>query len=227
MKRRLALLLLVVALVVAFFAFDLGETFSFDHLKAQQHTLDQRLDSSPLRFTAVVVLVYVFGTALALPIPGVSSLLCGALYGLPLGLLLTSFCSTIGSTLGFLLGRFVIGDALRARFARRFGAIEQGVQREGAFYLFSLRLVPVFPLSMINLGMALTPMRTWTFYWVSQLGMLPASIVWVNAGTQLSRLEDPDEVMTPGMLAAFGLLIVTPVLAKGVLAWLRGRATPN
>ena len=221
MKWRIALGLIFAALVAAFFAFDLAQYFSFENLKTQHQHLSELRDQKPVRLIAVVFVSYTLGTALALPIPGVMSLVCGALSGLPGGVLISSFSSSIGSTLGFLRGRFVFGEALQQRFAERFGAIDQGVRREGAFYLFSIRLVPVFPLSLINLAMALTPIKTWTFYWVSQLGMLPASIVWVNAGTQLATLESPGDILTPKILGAFALLVAMPFVGKFVLGLLR------
>ena len=168
-------------------------------------------------------LIYVAVTALSLPGAAVMTLAGGALFGLGIGTLLVSFASSIGATLAFLVSRFLLRDWVQARYGERLGAINPGMEKDGAFYLFTLRLVPVFPFFIINLLMGLTPIRTRTFYWVSQVGMLAGTLVYVNAGTQLARLDSLSGILSPGLLASFALLGVFPLLAKRLVAWVQAR----
>ena len=174
--RRLLLLAVVVALVAGFFASGLQQHLSLDALKAQQQVLDQQVTSQPILASALYVGLYVLVTALSLPGAALLTLIGGALFGLGWGLLLVSFASTAGATLAMLISRFLLQDWVQQRFGSRLERINQGIDREGAFYLFALRLVPAFPFFLINLAMGLTRLPARTFWWVSQLGMLPGTL---------------------------------------------------
>ena len=213
--RRVALLLAVVAAVVAFVALDLGRFLTLDAIKAQRAALQAWVDARPAASAAGFFAVYVLATALSLPGAATAlTLLGGALFGLAGGVLLVSFASSAGATLAFLASRYLLRDAVRARFGARLAAIDEGVRRDGAFYLFTLRLIPLFPFWLVNLAMGLTPIATRTFYLASQLGMLAGTVVYVNAGTELSKLESARGLLSPGLLASFVLLGLFPLIAK-------------
>jgi pyruvate/2-oxoglutarate dehydrogenase complex dihydrolipoamide dehydrogenase (E3) component/uncharacterized membrane protein YdjX (TVP38/TMEM64 family) len=204
-----------------FFALDLGRYFSLDMLKAQQVAIDAYREAHPGLAAAIYFVVYVVMTALSFPGATLLTLAGGAVFGLWWGLLLVSFASSIGATLAFLTSRFLLRDWVTARFGRRLQAIDDGIRREGAFYLFTLRLVPVFPFFLVNLLFGLTAMKTRSFYWVSQLGMLAGTLVYVNAGTQLGRIDSLSGIVSPGLLASFALLGVFPLLARKIVDFVR------
>ncbi len=218
MNLRKALLLgLVVVLVVLFFVFDLGRYFSLEQLKAQQHSIEAYRAGSPVQTALIFAAGYVAVTALSLPGAAVMTVAAGAIFGLVWGTLLVSFASTIGATLAFLSSRYVLGDWVRSRFGEKLKAIDAGMERQGAFYLFTLRLVPLFPFFAVNLLMGLTKIRPLTFFWVSQLGMLAGTVVFVNAGTQLANLESLKGVLSPGLIGSFALIGVLPLLGRAVV----------
>jgi uncharacterized membrane protein YdjX (TVP38/TMEM64 family) len=221
--KRLVLLLIIAALVVAFFALDLGRFLTLDALKTGQASFAGWYEASPVPVAAAYLLIYVAVTALSLPGAAVMTLAGGALFGLWVGTLLVSFASSIGATLAFLASRFLFRESVQGRYGERLAAINKGVAKDGAFYLFTLRLVPVFPFFVINLLMGLTPIKTRTFYWVSQVGMLAGTLVYVNAGTQLARLDSLSGILSPGLLASFALLGVFPLLAKRLVALVQSR----
>jgi len=223
MARKLLLLLALGALVAGFFAFDLDTLLTLDGIKGSQAQLATALEQDFLLVAAGYFVVYVLVTAISLPGAAVMTLAGGALFGLAWGTLIVSFASSIGATLAFLVARYLLRDSVQQRFGERLRAINAGIEREGAFYLFTLRLVPLFPFFLVNLLMALTPIRTLTYYWVSQLGMLAATVVYVNAGTQLARIEGLGGIVSPGLLASFVLLGVFPLLARRVLGMLQRR----
>src|SRR5512134_3296833 len=211
-KGRLIAVIAIAALIAAFFYFDLGSYFSLDFFKAQQAAIDAYFQTHPLQTAAIYFAIYVAVTGLSLPGAAILTLVGGAIFGLLWGVVLISFASTIGATLAFLASRFVLRDWVQGRFGDKLKPINDGVAREGAFYLFALRLVPAFPFFVINLVMGLTPIRTWTFYWVSQVGMFAGTIVYVYAGTQLGQFK-----LSAGLVAAFVLLGIFPLAAKKVL----------
>jgi pyruvate/2-oxoglutarate dehydrogenase complex dihydrolipoamide dehydrogenase (E3) component/uncharacterized membrane protein YdjX (TVP38/TMEM64 family) len=221
--KRLILLGLVVLGVVAFFAFDLDHWLTLDALKASQTRFAGWYEAAPLTVIGGYFLIYVAVTALSLPGAAVMTLAGGALFGLAVGTLVVSFASSLGATLAFLASRFLLRDWVQQRFGDKLGAVNAGMAREGAFYLFTLRLVPLFPFFAINLLMGLTPIRTRSFYWVSQLGMLAGTLVFVNAGTQLARLDSLAGILSPGLLASFALLGIFPLLAKKLVALIQAR----
>ena len=218
MRFRQAFLLLVVLAIGAFIALDLGRYLSFEQLKASQDGFAQLHAQQPFAVAAVYFAVYVLATALSIPGAVIITLAGGAVFGLWQGLLLVSFASSIGATLAFLASRFVLRDWVEARFGQRLADINAGVDKEGGFYLFTLRLIPVVPFFLINLLMGLTRMKTGTFYVVSQIGMLAGTAVYVNAGTQLAQLDSVQGILSPVLLGSFVLLGIFPWLARRVVA---------
>ncbi|MDV5825340.1 FAD-dependent oxidoreductase [Sphingobium naphthae] len=209
--------------IVAWFLLDLGQYLTLDALKAQQAAIDGLYRDDPLLVVASFFAVYVVLTALSVPGAVILTLAAGALFGVAAGTLIVSFASSIGATLAFLASRHLFRDAVQSRFGARLRRINDGVERDGAFYLFSLRLVPIFPFFAVNLLMGLTPIRTWTFYWASQMGMLLGTIVYVNAGTQLARIEQLRDIASPGVLASFAALGLLPWLGKWIMGAIKRR----
>jgi len=214
LDKRWWLAALLLVGVVLFFWLDLGRYLSLAGLQAQQANLAAWRDASPLQAALMFFAAYVAVTALSLPGAAVMTLAGGAIFGLGWGLLIVSFASSIGATLAFLASRWLLGAWVQQRFADRLAALNAGVARDGAFYLFTLRLVPVLPFFVINLAMGLTPMRPLTFYWVSQLGMLAGTAVYVNAGTQLAGITSLQGIVSPGLLGSLVLLGLFPLLAR-------------
>jgi pyruvate/2-oxoglutarate dehydrogenase complex dihydrolipoamide dehydrogenase (E3) component/uncharacterized membrane protein YdjX (TVP38/TMEM64 family) len=215
--KKLVVLLLVVAAVITFIALDLGRYLSLDYLKQSQATLAGLYQRQPLAVAAIYFAVYVVATALSLPGAVILTLAGGAIFGLGWGLLIVSFASSAGATLAFLAARFVLRDSIEARFGNRLAEVNRGIEKDGAFYLFTMRLIPVVPFFVINLVMGLTQMRALTFYGVSQLGMLAGTAVFVNAGTQLARLDSLQGILSPGLLGSFVLLGVFPLIARRIV----------
>lgn len=222
MPRLLIITLFAVA-IAAFFLFDLGQYLTLDALKAQQAAIAEGYAANPLLVIALFFLVYIAVTALSLPGAAIMTLAAGAIFGLVTGTIIVSFASSIGATLAFLASRTVLHDWVQAKFGDRLKAINEGVERDGAFYLFSLRLVPVFPFFLVNLLMGLTPIRTATYYWVSQVGMLLGTIVYVNAGTQLARIENLSDIASPALLLSFAALGLLPWVGRGIMNALKRR----
>ncbi|MEW8500806.1 MAG: VTT domain-containing protein, partial [Candidatus Thiodiazotropha taylori] len=222
-SRKLILLSVIAIAVILFFAFDLDRYLTLDYLKSQRDAIIAWKDAQPLLASVSFFVVYVAVTALSLPGAAIMTLAVGAVFGFLWGLILVSFASTIGATLAFLIARFLLRDTVQSRYGDRLKAINEGVEKDGAFYLFTLRLVPIFPFFVINLLMALTPLGTWTFYWVSQLGMLAGTIVYVNAGTQLATLESASGILSPALIGSFVLLGLFPLLAKKAVAMIKQR----
>ena len=221
--RKLLLFVLVLLAIGVFFAFDLDRYLSVDELRMRHQEVISLRAEYPIASAALYFVTYVLVTALSLPGAAVMTLAGGAVFGLVTGTVLVSFASTLGATLAMLVARFLLRDVVQARFGDRIAAIDAGIERDGALYLFTLRLVPLFPFFVINLVMGLTAMRARTFAWVSQLGMLPGTIVFVNAGTQLAQVRSPADVLSPGLLASFALLGIFPLLARRVVALLQAR----
>ena len=221
--KKLAVLLAIVALVAAFFVFDLNQYFSLDAIKAQQQALNTQVIENPLIAGGIFFVVYVLVTALSLPGAALMTLAGGALFGLGWGLVIVSFASSLGATLAMLISRFLLQDWVQQRLGRRLKPLNEGIEREGAFYLFALRLVPAFPFFMINLAMGLTHIKARTFWWVSQLGMLPGTLVYVNAGRELSQLDSLGGILSPGLIGAFVLLGLFPLIARKILDQVKAR----
>jgi len=222
-RMRVALAAGLALAVLAFFVFDLGRFLSLDFFLAQRHAIEAYRAAHPVRLATAFFALYVLVTGLSVPGAAVLTLVGGAVFGLLWGTLITSLAATAGATLAFLIARFLLHGWVQTRFGKRLEAINEGVRRDGALYLFTLRLVPIFPFFAINLAMALTPIRTWTFFWVSQVGMLPGTIVYVNAGTQIGRVDTLGEIVSPAVLGSFVLLGIFPLLARRIAELVKAR----
>jgi pyruvate/2-oxoglutarate dehydrogenase complex dihydrolipoamide dehydrogenase (E3) component/uncharacterized membrane protein YdjX (TVP38/TMEM64 family) len=221
--RKILLILVIVSLVGAYFAFDLGRFFSLDYVKSQQAAMEAYRDSHPGLTAGLFFAIYVAVTGLSLPGAAIMTLAAGAIFGLLWGTVIVSFASTLGATLAFLASRFVLRDWVQSRFGDKLKAINRGMAKEGGFYLFTLRLVPIFPFFVINLVMGLTPISTRMFYGVSQVGMLAGTLVYVNAGTQLAQIGSAGSILSPELLLSFALLGVFPLLAKTINDQIKAR----
>ena len=222
-KGKIAVIAVIVAAIVAFAWFDLGRYLDLEHLKSRQADIDAFYRENPLTVLGAYFLAYVAVTGLSLPGAAIMTLAGGAVFGLLWGTVVVSFASTLGATVAFMVSRYILRDGIQRRYGDRLKTINAGVERDGGFYLFTLRLVPAFPFFIINLVMGLTPMRTITFAFVSQLGMLPGTIVYVNAGTQLGRIESLQGILSPGLIGSFVLLGIFPLLAKWVVGAVQAR----
>ena len=217
-KGKLAVLAVIAALVAAFFIFDLRQYISLEFFQAKRAAIEAYRDANPVQATLAFFAVYVAVTALSLPGAAILTLVAGAIFGLAWGVIIVSFASTIGATGAFLASRYLLRDWVQGKFGDKLKAINDGVTRDGPFYLFALRLVPAFPFFAINLLMGLTPIRTWTYFWVSQLGMFAGTVVYVYAGTQLGQFK-----VSAGLFAAFIVLGLFPIVAKKALDALKAR----
>jgi pyruvate/2-oxoglutarate dehydrogenase complex dihydrolipoamide dehydrogenase (E3) component/uncharacterized membrane protein YdjX (TVP38/TMEM64 family) len=221
--RKALVFAVIVVLIAGAFAFDLHRSLALDAIKVRQAELAGWVAERPATAALAYFAAYVVAAALSLPGALVLTLLGGALFGVLWGTVLVSFASTLGATLAFLASRYLLRDAVRRRFGDRLTAIDEGIRRDGAFYLFTLRLIPVFPFFLVNLVMGLTPIATRTFYGVSQVGMLAATVVYVNAGTELARVESLRGLLSPALLASFALLGMLPLMARRLVAALDAR----
>jgi pyruvate/2-oxoglutarate dehydrogenase complex dihydrolipoamide dehydrogenase (E3) component/uncharacterized membrane protein YdjX (TVP38/TMEM64 family) len=222
--KKLALLILVVAVIAAFFAFDLERFFTLAQIKARQAEILALFQAHPFEVAGLYFLIYVAVTAVS--VPGAATLLtvlAGAVFGLAWGTVIVSFASSAGATLAFIASRFLFRDLVKSKFGDKLAAIDHGVEQEGWLYLFTLRLVPVVPFFLVNLMMGLTPMKTRTFYWASQAGMLAGTIAYVNVGTQLSRVDSLSGVLSPVLIGSFVVLGFLPLIAKKIIDAIRAR----
>ncbi|MCG6212211.1 TVP38/TMEM64 family protein [Vibrio furnissii] len=216
MSKKLILGLILIAVIVALTT-TFGQYLTLDNAKAQQALLADYIDQHVVTAALIYFLSYVFITAFSIPGAAVVTLLGAALFGFWLSLLLVSFASTIGATLAFLSSRYLLKEWVQTRFGDKLHAVNQGMARDGAFYLLSLRLIPVFPFFLINLLMGLSPIALTRYYWVSQLGMLPGTAVYINAGTQLAQIDALSGIISPAVLLSFALLGLFPLLMKWVM----------
>ena len=221
--KKIAVVIGLLLLIAAFFVFDLGRFFSLDYIKGAQNEFAALYQAQPGLVIGAFFAAYVAVTALSLPGAAIMTLLAGAIFGLVVGTVLVSFASSIGATLAMLVARYVLRDSIKARFGKALADLDRGVEREGAFYLFTLRLVPLFPFFVINLLMGLTKMKAATFYWVSQLGMLAGTLVYVNAGTQLAQISSLKGILSPGLIGSFVLLGIFPLIAKKIVDLIQSR----
>jgi uncharacterized membrane protein YdjX (TVP38/TMEM64 family) len=210
---------LILTGIIAFRLFDLGQYLSLEYIKASQDRFNALFQAHRFLVVAGYMVIYIAVTALSLPGAAVLTLAGGGLLGLTVGTVAVSFASTIGATLACFVSRFLLRDWVQKKFGDKLVLINKGIEKEGSFYLFSLRLVPVFPFFVINLVMGLTRMRLSTFYWVSQLGMLPGTLVYVNAGKELSQIESLSGILSPGVLISFALLGLFPLIIKKLLSF--------
>ena len=224
MNRHKLLIILAFTLPVGvFFAFGLGQFFSLDYVKSQQAAIDAYRTAQPVLVAGIFFAVYVAVTALSLPGAVIMTLAAGAIFGVLWGVVMVSFASTLGATLAFLAARFALRDWVQGHFGDKLKTMNAGMAKEGGLYLFTLRLIPIFPFFIINLLMGLTPIRAWTFYWVSQIGMLAGTLVYVNTGAQLIRLDSLKDILSPALLFSFALLGLFPLIAKQIVSIVKAR----
>ncbi|MFC4291328.1 FAD-dependent oxidoreductase [Sphingorhabdus arenilitoris] len=223
MIKKLGLVVILASAIVAFFYFGLSEYLSLDYFKARQADFDAGYAANPWLFIGGFFLIYVATTALSLPGAAILTLVAGALFGLVTGTIIVSFASTIGASLAFLSSRFVLRDWVQAKFGDRLKGLNEGLARDGAFYLFTIRMIPVVPFFVVNLAMGLTKIRLSTYYWVSQLGMLAGTIVYVNAGTQIANIESASGLFTPAVIGSFAALAIFPWITKAIIAAIKRR----
>jgi pyruvate/2-oxoglutarate dehydrogenase complex dihydrolipoamide dehydrogenase (E3) component/uncharacterized membrane protein YdjX (TVP38/TMEM64 family) len=222
MNKKAIVVGVIGLLIAAFFLFDLQQYFSLDFIKSQQQAFNSYYQENVVLTLVIFFVVYVLMAALSLPGAAILTVLAGALFGLVTGVIVVSFASTIGATIAFLVARYLFRDTLQSRYSDKLQTINEGVEKEGPLYLFAMRLVPLFPFFLVNILMSLTSLKTKTFAWVSQLGMLAGTAVFVYAGTQLAQIDSLSSILSPGLIIAFGLLGVFPVIAKKVMDKIRG-----
>jgi pyruvate/2-oxoglutarate dehydrogenase complex dihydrolipoamide dehydrogenase (E3) component/uncharacterized membrane protein YdjX (TVP38/TMEM64 family) len=220
---RILILIAVALLIATGLWFDLHQYITLENFRAQQESVESWVTANFVLAGISFFAVYVAVTAVNIPGAAVMTLIGGALFGLLQGTIIVSFASTIGATLAFLLSRYLLRDFIERRFANAVARINKGIDTDGPFYLFTLRLIPVFPFWMINMAMGMTRLRVTTYFWVSQLGMLPATIVYVNAGTQIGRLESLSGILSPQLIGSFALLGLFPLLARKAIAGFNAR----
>lgn len=225
LRQRLRLLIAsgIIVLMAIFYGTGTDKLFTLEQLQQQQQHWQGLMQQHQLAIAAGFFSLYTLMTALSIPAASLLTLLAGSLFGFWPALLMVSFASSLGATLAFLMARFVIGETLQQRLAEQLPRLHKGFEEEGAFYLFALRLVPLFPFFVINLAMGLLPIRVWTFYWVSQLGMLAGTAVYVYAGTRLAQIRTTADIVSPEIISALILLAVFPLISKTLLQRWRQR----
>jgi uncharacterized membrane protein YdjX (TVP38/TMEM64 family) len=216
--KKIIIIAAIIAAVAAFKIFDLGEYLSLSYIKESQQKFEALYAEHTMTVIGGYMLVYVLVTSLSLPGAAVMTLAGGALFGLLRGTVIVSFASSIGATLACFVSRFVLRDWVQGKFQEKLKTVNEGIDREGSFYLFTLRLIPIFPFWLINLVLGLTKMPLRTFYWVSQIGMLPGTIVYVNAGKELGKIDSLSGILSPGLILSFVLLGLFPLLTKKLMA---------
>jgi uncharacterized membrane protein YdjX (TVP38/TMEM64 family) len=222
--QRIAIVGAIIVLIVLFKVLGLGQYLTLDYLKSSQEKFAILYNNNQVAVIAVYMLIYIAVTALSLPGAAVMTLAGGAMFGFWVGFIVVSFASTIGATLACFVARFLLRDWVQNKFGDKLTAINEGIAKEGAFYLFSLRLVPIFPFFIINLVLGLTNMNLLTFYWVSQVGMLPGTMVYVNAGKELAKIDSLSGILSPGLILSFVILGIFPITVKKLLAWYKDRS---
>ena len=224
---KLAVVALAIIGIFVFRYFDLGQYLSLEYMKASQAKFNELYQSHQFLVIAAYMGVYIAVTALSLPGAAVLTLASGAMFGLIVGTVVVSFASTIGATLACIVSRYLLRDWVQGKFGDKLGAINTGIEKEGAFYLFTLRLVPIFPFFVINLLMGLTRMRLSTFFWVSQVGMLAGTVVYVNAGKELAQIDSLAGILSPGVLISFAVVGLFPITVKKLLALYKMKFRPS
>jgi len=219
LHQKILLLVVGTVCVAAFIYFDLGQYLTLSYLKESQAEFRDMYASNRGGVIVCYMLIYILVTGLSLPGAAILTLAGGALFGLVVGTVVVSFASTIGATLACVVSRFLLQDWVQGRFGDKLAAINQGIEQEGAFYLFTLRLVPIFPFFVINLVMGLTKLPIVTFFWVSQLGMLVGTVVFVNAGKELAKIDSLSGILSPTLLFSFAILGIFPITVKKTLGW--------
>lgn len=224
--NKILIALAIVLGIAAFQFFDLGQYLTLDYIKASQEKFQALYEAHRIPVIAGYMAIYISVTSLSLPGAAVLTLAGGGLFGLLVGTIVVSFASTIGATLACLVSRFLLREWVQNKFGDKLKTINEGIEKEGAFYLFSLRLVPIFPFFVINLLMGLTRMSLFTFFWVSQIGMLAGTVVYVNAGKELAKIDSLSGILSPGLLISFVILGLFPITVKKLLAFYKNKYGP-
>ena len=221
-KLMLASLIAIVLILLLFF--DLHNFLTLENLKSSKDKLKAYYQENTLIVLGTYFVIYLTSVAFSIPSAAVLTLAGGALFGLAAGTLVVSFASTIGATMAMLISRLLLRDWVQNRFSEQMGTINSGILKEGVFYLFTLRLLPAVPFFVTNLVMGLTSIRTHTFFWVSQLGMLPATLVYVNAGSELGKVQTIDEILSSSLIISFLFLGIFPLLVKKILTIIQAKS---
>ncbi len=219
--QRITIVAAIAIIIAIFILLDLDRYFSLSYIKESQASFQEVYNNNRILVIGIYMVIYVLVTALSLPGAAVMTLAGGALFGFVTGTIVVSFASTIGATLACFVARFLLRDWVQNKFGQRLSPINRGIENEGAFYLFSLRLIPAFPFFLINLAMGLTKMRLLTFYWVSQLGMLPGTMVYVNAGKELAKIDSLSGILSPSLIISFIILGIFPLAIKKIMGFFR------
>ena len=220
---KITLFLIIILVVIFFFICEIDQLLTLDNIRAQQLFLLNYYDQNKLLVHVTFLFIYIITATFSLPVALALTLIGGALFGFFYGLVLVSFGSSIGATFAFLMARFIGHDLVKQRYNAQLSKFYIGFEKEGAFYLFALRMVPLFPFFIINIITALMPIKTWTFYWVSQLGMLPATALYVFAGTQLSEIKSLSDIMSPRIILTFILIGLFPIIIKKLIRLLKSK----
>ncbi|MCB2183998.1 MAG: TVP38/TMEM64 family protein [Desulfobulbaceae bacterium] len=216
--KKLAIVLAIIVLVAAFKLFGFGDYLTLDYLKQSQYRFADLYSAKPMLVISSYMAIYILVTALSLPGAAIMTLAGGGLFGLIPGTIIVSFASTIGATLACFVSRFLLRDWVQNKFGEKLETINRGIENEGGFYLFTMRLVPAFPFFLINLAMGVTKLPLLQYYWVSQLGMLPGTIVYVNAGKELAKIDSLSGILSPSLLISFAILGIFPITVKKIMA---------
>jgi len=219
--KKILIGFLIIGVFVSFFIFDLNQYLTLSYIKESKTRFYEFYVSNRLLTVSLYMLFYIFITALSLPGAAVMTLAGGALFGFGIALIAISFASTIGATLACFASRYLLRNWIEKKFGDKLSVINTGIEKEGAFYLFMLRLIPLFPFFLINLLMGLTRIKLTTFYWVSQIGMLAGTAVYVNAGSELGKIDSLSGILSPGLIISFVILGIFPLTVKKVLGWYR------
>jgi uncharacterized membrane protein YdjX (TVP38/TMEM64 family) len=220
---KIIIIAVVIVVIALFFTLDLGKYFSLEYVKESQARFAALYAEHKVLVIAVYMGIYIVMAALSLPGAAVMTLLGGALFGFVVGTIAVSFASTIGATLACFVARFLLRDWVQNKVGEKLKPINEGVEKEGAFYLFTVRLIPAFPFWLINLAMGLTSMPLLTFYWVSQIGMLPGTMVYVNAGKELAKIDSLGGILSPSLIISFIILGIFPITVKKLMAWYKSK----
>jgi len=215
--NKIIIVTVIIAVIAAFKIFNLGDYLSLSYLKESQEKFQVMYSENSVTVIAVYMLIYILATSLSLPGAAILTLAGGALFGLVAGTIIVSFASTLGATLACLISRFILRDWIQKRFGDKLTTVNEGIAKEGLLYLFTLRLIPIFPFWLINLVMGLTKMPLKSFFWVSQVGMLPGTIVYVNAGKEIAKIDSLSGILSPGLIISFVLLGLFPLITKKLL----------
>lgn len=220
-KKKLALIIAFIIAIGLFFTLDIGQYLNLSYIKSQQELINNYYAMNPVQTGLIFFISYILITGISLPGAGIMTLAGGAIFGLVWGTILVSFGSVFGATIAFLIARYLFHDYIQNKFSKQLEPINRGIRKEGDLYLFTIRFIPIFPFFIVNTLMALTPIKTINFALVSQIGMLVPTIIFVNAGTQLAKIESPGDVLSPELILSFVLLGLFPLLGKKIIVFIR------